>query len=67
MRAEIFWINEFIATMPRPRGNDWLEDEIISYKTFGVDVIVSLLETEEIIELELEKERILCEKYEIEF
>lgn len=53
--------------MPRPRGNDWLEDEIISYKKFGVDVVVSLLEIDEIIELELKKERSFCEQHEIEF
>lgn len=67
MIAEIFWITEFLATMPRPRGNDWLEDEIKSYKSFGVDIIVSLLETDEIIELELEEERSFCEKHEIDF
>ncbi len=67
MIAEIFWITDFLATMPRPRGNDWLEDEIKSYKNFGVDVIVSLLERDEIIELELEKERNFCQEYEIEF
>ena len=67
MIAEIFWITDFLATMPRPRGNDWLEDEIRSYKNFGVNVIVSLLESDEIIELELEKERKFCQEYEIEF
>ena len=51
MRAEIFGITDSLATMPRLRGNDWLEDEIISYKNYGVEVIVSLLETDEIIEL----------------
>lgn len=67
MRAEIFWINDSLAVMPRPRGNDWLEDEIISYKHFGVDVIVSLLVNHETIELELESEQIFCEKHKIEF
>lgn len=67
MIAEIFWITDSLATMPHPRGNDWLEDEIISFKNFGVDVIVSLLEPNEIIELELEKERSFCRQYEIEF
>lgn len=67
MIAEIFWITDSLATMPRPRGNDWLEDEIKSYKNFGVDVIVSLLENDEIIELELEEERNFCQQNEIEF
>lgn len=61
MRAEIFWITDFLATMPRPRGNDWLEDEIISYKNYAVDVVVSLLEADEISELEIEKEQFYCE------
>lgn len=47
--------------MPRPRGNDWLEDEIVSYKNYGVDVVVSLLETDEIFELEIENEQFYCE------
>ena len=46
--------------MPRPRGNDWLEDEIISFKNFGVDVVVSLLEQSEIYELEIEGEEFRC-------
>lgn len=60
MLAEIYWITDSLATMPRPRGNDWLEDEIISYKKSGVDVVVSLLERSEIYELEIESEEFWC-------
>lgn len=60
MLAEIYWSTDFLATMPRPRGNDWLEDEIVSYKKSGVDVVVSLLERSEIYELEIEKEEFWC-------
>ena len=60
MLAEIYWITDFLATMPRPIGNDWLEDEIVSYKKSGVDVVVSLLERSEIYELEIEKEEFWC-------
>lgn len=60
MLAEIYWITDSLATMPRPRGNDWLEDEIVSYKKSGVDVVVSLLERSEINELEIEKEEFWC-------
>jgi len=67
LRAEIYWINDFLAIMPRPRGNDWLEDEIISYKSFGVGVVVSLLEQNEIYELEIEKEEFWCNDKEIIF
>ena len=53
--------------MPRPRGGDWLEDEIRSLKLSDVDVIVSLLEKEEIAELEIAEEQALCEANGISF
>lgn len=67
MRAEIYWITDYLAIMPRPRGNDWLEDEVISYKNYGVDVVVSLLQASEIYELEIEQEENLCKENEIIF
>ena len=39
--------------MPRPRGNDWLEDEIKQLRLNGVNTIISLLESEEILALGL--------------
>ncbi len=53
--------------MPRPRGNEWLEDEIRSLKALHVDFLVSLLTQGEAVELELEKEQKLCESHKIEF
>jgi len=57
---EIYWINASgpgrLAVMPRPRGGDWLEDEILSLKRFGIDILVSLLTPEEESYLGLEKE-----------
>ena len=47
--------------MPRPRGGDWLEDEIRSLNMSGVNVVVSLLEREEITELDIAEEKSLCE------
>ncbi len=47
--------------MPRPRGGGWLEDEIQSLKTSGVGAVVSLLEPQEIIELDISQEQVLCE------
>ena len=67
MLAEVYWITDSLATMPRPRGNDWLEDEIISYKKSGVDIVVSLLEQDEINELEIEKEEFWCNEKGITF
>jgi protein-tyrosine phosphatase len=71
MRTEIYWIEEVkngrLAIMPRPRGNEWLKDEIRSLKALNVDIVVSLLTQGENVELELEQEQSFCEFYEIEF
>jgi protein-tyrosine phosphatase len=71
MRAEIYWVTEIysarLATMPKPRGGDWLEDEIISLRGMGVDVLVSLLTDEEIIEVSLADEALHCANNRIEF
>lgn len=53
--------------MPRPRGNDWLEDEIKSLQLQGVHVLVSLLTPSEVRELELEQEARQCKQYAIQF
>ena len=46
-----FWINTSggsqLAVVPRPRGNDWLEQELLAMKAAGVDVLVSLLTGDE--------------------
>lgn len=62
MIAEIYWITEILAIMPHPRGNDWLEDEIASFKEFGVDAIISLLEPTEAYDLELTQEEHWCKE-----
>lgn len=71
MLVKIYWIDEIesgrIGIMPRPRGGDWLEDEIKSLKFSGVDVVVSLLESEEITELDITEEKNLCEANNISF
>ena len=66
MHVKVFWINQsdsgHIGIIPRPRGGDWLEDEIASLHQSHADVIVSLLENDEISELDLTQEQTLCEK-----
>ena len=37
----------------RPRGGDWLEDEVSGWREAGLDVVVSLLEKDEAAQLEL--------------
>ena len=71
MRTMLFWIPGpwpgRLAIMPRPRGGDWLEVEIQSWRRSGVDVVVSLLLQEEIVEFGLAEEERLCRANGIEF
>ncbi len=71
MQAELYWIrclpDKKLAIMPRPRGGDWLEEEIASCKRQGLDVIVSLLEEHEAQELDLEQEAEICQSVGISF
>ena len=52
--------HQFLAIMPRPRGEDWLEGEIQHLSQLGLHTLVSLLEKEEIKELKLDQEEKLC-------
>jgi protein-tyrosine phosphatase len=71
MKAELYRIPETnagqLSVMPRPRGDEWLEDEIKSLRQAGVDIIVSLLTEGEITELGLTDESSLCENQHIEY
>jgi len=40
----------------RPRGGDWLEDEVRAWRRAGIDVVVSLLENDEAAQFELLQE-----------
>ena len=57
--------NLFIS--PRPRGNDWLEDEIQHFKKNKITILINALTFSEIYELELEKEEQYCKKYHINY
>lgn len=67
----IYWTDFFnsgnIGMFARPRGNDWLEDEIMKIKQSGITTVISLLEKSEISELELERESKICEELELDF
>jgi protein-tyrosine phosphatase len=56
-----------LAIAPRPRGGDWLEDDIGALKREGVDILVSLLTAEEVAELALSAEESDCERAGIQF
>jgi len=46
--------------MPRPRGGDWLEDEVRSWRQARVDAVLSLLTPDEVAEFGLTDEADLC-------
>src|ERR1035438_6473384 len=60
MIPELFWIpgpwRGRLAISSRPRGGDWLEDEIRGWRQARVDSVVSLLEKGEEEQLELRDE-----------
>lgn len=45
-----------LALAARPRGGDWIEDEMAAWRRAGVDAVVSLLTPEEVHDLDLAKE-----------
>jgi hypothetical protein len=57
MKPTIFLIERSgtgkLGTMARPRGNDWLGDEMEALRDVGLDVLVSMLTSTEAADLEL--------------
>jgi protein-tyrosine phosphatase len=56
-----------LAILPRPRGYDWLADDIAAARRAGVDVVVSALTEAEAQELGLSEEAKCCRESMIEF
>jgi hypothetical protein len=56
MVARPYWINSKLAIVPRPRGGDWLDDEMVALREAGIDVVVSMLEESEAAEVGLGQE-----------
>ena len=60
----MYWIDGMksgrLCTAARPRAGDWLEDEIALWSRSGVDHVVSLLERDEIEDLDLGDEAAAC-------
>lgn len=71
MRTDLYWIdgpwNGRLAIAARPRGGDWLEDEVRSWRQAGLDMIVSLLTPLEVAEFDLGGEGQACRKHGVEF
>jgi protein-tyrosine phosphatase len=71
MASNIFWIDGVtpgrLAILARPRANDWLDDDVMHWKTEGIGSVICLLEREEIQDLGLQLEKPRCEAAAIEF
>ena len=67
----IYWIENLpkgaLGMMARPRGGDWLEDEIKQLNFQGIDMVLSLLENQESYDLDIQNEGKLCGENQIEF
>jgi protein-tyrosine phosphatase len=71
---EVFWIPESapgrgvrLAIVLRPRGGEWLSDELLRLKGAGIQVLVSMLEPREADALGLADERGLTEETGLQF
>ncbi len=60
MYTELHWVDGpwpgKLAISARPRGGDWLDEELASWRKSGVDEVVSLLTPEEVESLDLQDE-----------
>jgi protein-tyrosine phosphatase len=69
--STVYWINSTpptrLAIVARPRGGDWLEDDIKKLSAAGIEVLVSALTPLEVDELGLENESAYCKDCNIEW
>jgi protein-tyrosine phosphatase len=67
----MYWVtyekNLRLAIVPRPRGNDWLEDDMRAIRKEGLDILVSMLTSPETEELGLGRESLACKEAGIEY
>lgn len=62
MSKDVCWIaNTGLAIVMRPRGDDWLEDDLLRFKNAGIQTIVSTVEEWEARALGLAREAELSE------
>jgi protein-tyrosine phosphatase len=71
MPSDLYWIDAplpfRLAIMARPRACDWLEDEVAHWQAAGIEVVVSLLERDEIDDLGLSTEAVICGEHGIQY
>lgn len=60
------WLGRLMI-VPRPRGGDWLEDEVKAWKDAGIDVLVSALTVGEMADFDLTSEAELCVANAVEY
>ncbi|MEO6888656.1 MAG: tyrosine protein phosphatase [Ktedonobacteraceae bacterium] len=69
MQARLYTIQGLpagqVSIMARPRGGDWLLDEIMAIRAADVAVLVSLLTPAEVMELDLREEAECCRSQEV--
>jgi protein-tyrosine phosphatase len=71
MSTSLYWVKGpwpgKLALTARPRGEDWLEDEIKSWQRAGINTVLSLLEPAEEMELGLKDEGALVKRQGMKF
>jgi protein-tyrosine phosphatase len=71
LEPELYWVEGpwegRLAVAPRPRGGDWLADEVRSWEEQSIDIVISLLTNAEEDELGLLDESRLCSDAGIKF
>jgi protein-tyrosine phosphatase len=67
----IYWIEDRtppqLAIVARPRGNDWLEDDLAELRAGGIDILISFLAEDEAEELGLREEGPIATRLGMEF
>ena len=71
MFTKPFWVEGpgpgRLGVSSRPRGGDWLEDEVAAWRRMGINVVTSLLAADEATKLELDQEGKVCKSFGIIF
>lgn len=70
MKTDLYWVPSpwqgRLGIVARPRGGDWLQDEVKSWRDAGLDMVASLLTADEAAELGLLQEEALAHREGIE-
>lgn len=65
MRTNLHWVDGpwpgKLALAARPRGGEWLDDEVESWRREGIDTVISFLTSEEEADLDLKAEATIAE------